>query len=392
MEQAEKHPAMEAQDAVKLCYQAAFGAEHLLQDMDAAYRYLEREYGAVEADSSPLYEQIHEAVCRVNLAAWKREGLPLEWLFRMFAETAANPPENGEQVFRDCLDTVGKLIRAQAGDAAAEQSAEKQTIGVTEERRKATQGSRAAEMSAAEERSSLFAEEMQAKRILGITANQWDGFLAGYPVHQPQALHHSESYRNREHPAYRLVCSRFIRIFPILQAIAELPGEQKIIALDGRAASGKTTLADQLAKVTGAGVAHMDDFFLPPGLRTEERLAEPGGNVHYERFLKEVLPFLKSPQAFRYGRFDCSRMEPGGDREIPEGNLRIVEGAYSCHPLFGDYMGLRVFCDVEPREQLRRIRRRNGVEMLERFRDSWIPMEERYFQHFQIREHADLAV
>ncbi|MCM1065543.1 MAG: hypothetical protein NC420_13945 [Eubacterium sp.] len=341
MEQAEKHPAMEAQDAVKLCYQAAFGAEHLLRDKDVAYRYLEREYESVEADSGPLYEQIHETVCRVNLAAWKREGLPLEWLFRMFAETAANPPENGEQVFRDCLDTVGGLIR---------------------------------------------------ERIIGITAEQWDGFLSDYPVHQPQALHHSERYRNREHPAYRLVCSRFIRIFPILRAIAGMAQKPKIIALDGRAASGKTTLADQLARVTGAGVAHMDDFFLPPGLRTEERLAEPGGNVHYERFLEEVLPFLKSPRAFRYRCFDCSRMELGEVREIPEGNLRIVEGAYSCHPLFGDHVGLKVFCDVEPREQMRRIRRRNGAQMLERFRDSWIPMEERYFQHFQIREHANLTV
>ncbi len=186
--------------------------------------------------------------------------------------------------------------------------------------------------------------------------------------------------------------SRFIRVSPILQAIARMPQERKIVALDGRAASGKTTLADQLAEVTGAGVVHMDDFFLPPGLRTEERLAEPGGNVHYERFMEEVLTPLKASQAFRYRCFDCGRMEFGGEREIPEGNLRIVEGAYSCHPLFGQYMGLRVFCDVEPREQLKRIERRNGAEMLESFRDRWIPMEEQYFQYFQIREHADLVV
>ena len=91
-------------------------------------------------------------------------------------------------------------------------------------------------------------------------------------------------------------------------------------------------------------------------------------------------------------RSDCSRMEPGEDREIPEGGLRIVEGAYSCHPRFGEYMGLRVFCDVGQQEQLRRIEQRNGVEMLERFRDSWIPMEEKYFRSFHIRERADLAV
>lgn len=341
LEQVKIHPAMEARDAVKLCYQSAYGAEHLLPDKAEAYRYLEQEYEELEADNGPVYEQIHPGVCRVNLAAWKRERMPLAWLFGMFVETAANPPENSRQVFRDCLDTVGQLVR-------------EQTVGITPE--------------------------------------QWDGFLMEYPLHQPRAVHHSENYRNMERPAYRLVCSRFIRLFPILQEIVRMPRERKIVALDGRAASGKTTLAEQFAKITGAGVVHMDDFFLPPELRTKERLAEPGGNVHYERFAEEVLAPLKNGQAFRYRCFDCRRMKPGEDREVPEGDLRIVEGAYSCHPFFGDYMGLRVFCDVEPREQLKRIEQRNGAEMLEKFRNSWIPMEEQYFRHFQIRERAGLIV
>lgn len=368
---------MEAQDAVKLCYQAAFGAEHLLQDKTAAYQYLEQEYAALEAGSDPLYEQIHPGMCRVNLAAWKREGMPLEWLFGMFVETAANPPENGGQVFRDCLDIVGQLIR---GQEVSVMLTGKHMADATEKLLE-------------EERADNITEAPLTKvQTVNITSDQWDEFLTKYPLQRPEAVHHSEIYRQREHPAYRLVCSRFIRLFPVLQAIAKMPQERKIVALDGRAASGKTTLADQLAKVTGAGVVHMDDFFLPPGLRTEERLVEPGGNVHYERFMEEVLTPLKSPQAFRYRCFDCSRMEPGGEREVKEGNLRIVEGAYSCHPLLGQYMGLSMFCDVEPQEQLKRILQRNGAEMLKNFRDRWIPMEERYFQSFQIREHADLVV
>lgn len=273
----------------------------------------------------------------------------MEWLFRMFAETAANPPEKGEQVFRDCLGTVGQLVREQS-DAV-----------------------------------------LTGKKI-SFGEEQWRDFLSGYPLALPQAVHHSDGYRHREHPAYRLVCSRFIRIFPILQAIAQMSPGNRVVALDGRCASGKTTLAGQLAKVTGAGVVHMDDFFLPPRLRTPGRLAEPGGNVHYERFREEVLGSLRNSRAFRYRRFDCSRMEFGEDREIPEGDLRIVEGAYSCHPAFGEYMDLRVFCHVEYQEQLQRIERRDGVRMLENFRERWIPMEEQYFRSFQIRERAGLVV
>lgn len=54
-------------------------------------------------------------------------------------------------------------------------------------------------------------------------------------------------------------------------------------------------------------------------------------------------------------------------------------------------MGLRVFCDVGSQEQLRRIGRRDGVEVLKNFQNRWIPMEEQYIQHFRIREQADLV-
>ena len=57
-----------------------------------------------------------------------------------------------------------------------------------------------------------------------------------------------------------------------------------LIAIDGPAASGKTTLAARLEKRYGADVLHMDDYFLQPHQRTPDRYAEPGGNVDRERF------------------------------------------------------------------------------------------------------------
>lgn len=169
------------------------------------------------------------------------------------------------------------------------------------------------------------------------------------------------------------------------------PDEVIVIAIDGRCASGKTTLAEKFLTegLSGVGIIHMDDFFLPRELRTKERLSEPGGNVDYERFAEEVLPHIRDPREFRYTRFDCSKMAPGETCVIPAGSIRIVEGAYSCHPRFGDYMTLRVFCDVSPKEQIERIRKRNGERMLERFVNEWIPMEENYFREYRIRERAD---
>ena len=61
-----------------------------------------------------------------------------------------------------------------------------------------------------------------------------------------------------------------------------------IVAIDGRCASGKTTVATALAGLLNANLIHMDDFFLRKEQRTPERLATPGENIDHERFLEEV--------------------------------------------------------------------------------------------------------
>ena len=61
-------------------------------------------------------------------------------------------------------------------------------------------------------------------------------------------------------------------------------------------------------------------------------------------------------------------MDYDGNCQVESIQFRIVEGSYSCHPLFGRYASLTVFMDVEPGEQMRRISLRNGEAMAEMFR------------------------
>lgn len=187
---------------------------------------------------------------------------------------------------------------------------------------------------------------------------------------------------------------RNIRLLPILEKLEGFPKNSiHIIAIDGRCASGKTTMAEMLAKVMDASVIHMDDFFLPMELRTKERLAIPGGNVHYERVRDEVLPKLKAAEDFTYQRFDCSRMTFGEYVKVAGSDCYIVEGAYSCHPALGKYMSLKVFSDVNRAEQLERIRRRDGEKALEVFAKRWIPLEEMYIESLgDIEEGFDVVV
>ncbi|MCL2576708.1 MAG: hypothetical protein FWE27_01470 [Defluviitaleaceae bacterium] len=163
-----------------------------------------------------------------------------------------------------------------------------------------------------------------------------------------------------------------------------------VIAIDGRAAAGKTTLASRLASELNASIIHMDDFFLPGGLRTAERLVEPGGNIHYERFTEEILPYIKKIIPFSYKIFDCARADFNGIREVSSEPVRIVEGSYSCHPIFGDYATLRIFCDISPEMQIERIENRNGKNVAKIFAEKWIPLEENYFKFFRVKEAADI--
>lgn len=61
-----------------------------------------------------------------------------------------------------------------------------------------------------------------------------------------------------------------------------------IIAIDERCAAGKSTLALLLSEQPDATIFHLDDFYLQGRQRTYERFNEVGGNVDYERFVKEV--------------------------------------------------------------------------------------------------------
>ena len=219
-----------------------------------------------------------------------------------------------------------------------------------------------------------------------------DGYLAEYRAAGYPPASHSPRYRAAYRPAYRVVSSDFAVLLPLLSAIEDrsAQGRPVLAVLDGPCGSGKTTLAEKLSRLYGAPVVHMDEFFLPPELRTPERLNQPGGNIHYERFLSEVLPGLIAGRAFSYGSFDCHH---GVTRPVflPQSPVRIVEGSYALHPRFEESYraadALTVFLCVSPAEQLRRIEKRSPA-LLERFREVWIPLENSYFQAYDIESRA----
>ena len=167
--------------------------------------------------------------------------------------------------------------------------------------------------------------------------------------------------------------------------------ERAIVAIDGRCAAGKTTLARELEEHFLCNVIHMDEFFLRPEQRTAERLAQAGENIDHERFLTDVLLMLKKPLPFAYRPFDCHSMSLQKPISIIPTQLTIVEGSYSCHPALWDDYDLHIFLDIDEDLQQQRILARNGAAMHQRFVEEWIPMEEQYFSAFKVRQQCDMV-
>lgn len=332
-EQISLHPAMQNQDMLKLCFQAAFGAEHLLKDSARAYMMLEEEFNSVKAADGLLFEEISEDHMRINISVWKYKELPLKWLFNIFL-FSSNMNSGSNENFLEYLD----ICRAKAEPLI------------------------------------------------------WDSFINEYKRKGIKPVHHSEYYRENERPSYRLANKCFINVLPILEAAAKRSSKPCIIAIDGRAASGKSTLAKYVSAAIGADIVHMDDFFLPTNLRTTQRLNEVGGNIHYERFIEEVLLKIKSEEHFSYNIFSCSKMELDGIREINSIDFRIIEGVYCLHPKFDNYADICVFSDIDSDAQLERIINRDGKNYAKVFESTWIPMEEAYFNAFNISEKCILHI
>jgi hypothetical protein len=83
--------------------------------------------------------------------------------------------------------------------------------------------------------------------------------------------------------------------------------------------------------------------------------------------------------------------ELGDPVAVSPKQVTVVEGSYACHPALRAYYDLRVFLTVDPDEQMRRLRIRNGA-YAEVFRTTWIPLEESYFSACSTEACCDITL
>lgn len=331
-------------DIAKLLYQNELGPEHMISNEAESLQRLTSEWEEIpHSPSDSFAEPIGNGLVRIYLGALKREELPI--LNAMFCQTANHVRGSKERFIRN-LDSL-----------------------------------------------SLYFPDRKS-------------FLTEYKEKNYPPISHSDVYHKAYRPAYRVVLQSYAAFLQLVRTLHLLLGKNTrigehtslrksasfIVAIDGNCASGKTTLSNFLSMYFDCNVIHMDDFFLPPELRTAARLAQAGGNIHYERFAKEIMIPLQNDLSVSYRPFCCSTMDYGDTISLPSKPLTVVEGSYSMHPKLRSLYDYSVFLSCSYEQQLMRIRARNGEEMLENFTARWIPMENSYFDAFQVRKSCSLTI
>jgi uridine kinase/predicted membrane protein len=331
------YPKAQSIDILKAIYQNEFGAGHMISDVSVCKKMIEDETAELakleDIKSGDYVEPLGNGLARLHLRALLQTGIKSETFAKIFMLTAVRPRGNRENFLRK-VRLLEKLCREKAF-SFSEQSIE-------------------------------------------AAVSMWDAGGGGL-------FRHSDIFRENYHPAYRVVERQFCDYLDVFAKIDSLhffnPENPCVIAVDGRCGAGKTTLAAMLSLCYDCEIIPLDSFF--PQTETT------GVNIDITRFKSEVLEKIRYGKTFEYQPYNCST----GKLELPVSvnpeKLIIIEGSYSLYPEFTDYYDLKIFMTVNPPEQLKRIRVRDP-ESADMFKKRWIPLEEDYFEKYNIESKADL--
>jgi chloramphenicol 3-O-phosphotransferase len=165
----------------------------------------------------------------------------------------------------------------------------------------------------------------------------------------------------------------------LLVAIRDAPprcGPVRVIAIDGGAGAGKTSLAAGLASAVGdAAVLHLDDL-----------LDGWAGQFGYrDRLQAEVLSPLAAGRPGSYRRYDWTAGRFAERVSVPVPRYLLIEGVsalWGCAP----FWSVGVFLDVPRAERERRWAERDGEPQPEWL--TWLDAEDRFFAEHPVPAEA----
>lgn len=198
------YPQLELQDLMKFLYQSSFGCEHLVSDFSTVKSNIEQELQN-HKDSSDSIEELDGDYIRLHL----NYGLNVNTLSTLFIRSCQQE-KNGVKQLENKIQTLLDLIF---------------------------------------DNTLPFSYEESKDLLL-----KWKKRVS--------CLHHSDTFNQLYHPAYRLIHKKYVPFLELFQYIDN--NHPSMVSIDGRCASGKTTLSNLLKLVYDCNVFKMDDFSCNP--------------------------------------------------------------------------------------------------------------------------------
>ena len=174
---------------------------------------------------------------------------------------------------------------------------------------------------------------------------------------------------------------------PILSAISEISAhktEPILIAIDGPAGSGKTSLANQLSnKLNSATTIHMDDLY-----NGWDDALTPTLTRHLEEW---ILDPLTQQATVKYQKFDWTSSEYGSPIEVRDIELLILEGVGAAQEIIRQSADLTIWIEVGPQIGLARVLNRDGDQLLP-YMLKWQERERAHFLKDQTKENCQIFI
>jgi len=317
-----KYPKSETQDLLKLIYQSQYGTGHIVNNPNFSFNFLNEELKEVPTISNNLlYEYISNDYIRLNLDTFIKTSFPLEELNDMFIQTSFIKNES---------NIASKIC--------------------------------------------ILEDFYNNEEITDFKNN-------------PVQKHHSETYRKYYNPHYRLIHKSLLDVkyksYLINDYISNLlknlnKDDLYLIALEGKCASGKTTLSKNIQNVT---IIHVDDFF-----------SNTNDPLQFDK-IRDIINNLKPNKPFTYDVYNCMDNSFSSKHIDSVSNIVIFEGVYSYHEKIRDLFNEVIYVNEAHNQLERLLKRCNGNTILyNKFINIWIPRENSYYDSFDFILNASLII
>lgn len=162
--------------------------------------------------------------------------------------------------------------------------------------------------------------------------------------------------------------------------------KQPILAIDGPAGAGKTTLAEHLSAALAlkytVAIIHMDDLY---------NGWDNAFDFHLKDALISIVDAHRAKREISLSRFNWYQNEFGAAEKLAPADLLILEGVGSSQSAIRQNLTASIWIDIDRTIGLERVLRRDGEGLSDQMKN-WLTLQENHFQEEESEASADFVL